>query len=256
MRKSVKKKSLKKSQNKNSFFLGFDEVKNYLKESRRYVYVIIGLFLLFTLVGFFVPLPQEIKNQLIQYFDALVNRTKGFGPLEMILYLFQNNVFASFLGLLGGVLFGVFPFINGIMNGFVLGFAANLSVINNGVFSLWRLFPHGIFELPALFISLGLGVRLGGKFLEKYFEVKGEVMQSLIILVITLPLILLVGVVYSFSLNSVNLAFFVLIVLLSFYFLRDEGLRKELKFSLNVFLYVVIPLLAIAAIIEGLFITL
>ena len=65
---------------------------------------------------------------------------------------------------------------------------------------LWRIFPHGIFELPAVFISLGLGLKLG-----------------------------------------------------TFIFQRNK-LKAFAEFfwnSLRVFLFIVLPLLIIAAIIEG-----
>jgi len=34
-------------------------------------------------------------------------------------------------------------------------------VQTDGFLSLWRLLPHGIFELPAVFISLGMGLKIG-----------------------------------------------------------------------------------------------
>lgn len=256
MKKGAENKKNFEKQEGFSFFVKFKETKSYLKSSRKYVYLICWIFLLFTFIGFFVPLPKEITSQLIQYFNSLVKQTESFGSVKMIAFLFQNNVFASFLGLLGGILFGIFPLFNGIMNGFVLGFAAKLSVTNNGLFSLWRLFPHGVFELPALFISLGIGLRLGGKFMEKYFKVKGELKQVGVMGAIVLPLLILIGFLFSVLNNYLSFVFFVSLVFLSYYFLKEEELRKEFKLALNVFLFIVFPLLVIAAIIEGLLITL
>lgn len=178
---------------------------DYIKESKNYIYGIIVIFLLFALLGFVVPLPEEIKVALIEYFKELVKETEGFNSREMIFFLFQNNVSASFFGLLLGVFMGIFPIFNSILNGFVLGFASKLSVVENGVFSLWRLFPHGIFELPALFISLGLGLKLG-----------------------------------------------------TFIFEKEKGKSFRIFFekSIKTFIFVIVPLLILAAIIEGILIVL
>ena len=69
--------------------------------------------------------------------------------------------------MIAGVIFGVFPILGAIGNGYLLGFVAVNAVKVDGVISLWRIFPHGIFELPAVFISLGLGLRLGSFIFQK-----------------------------------------------------------------------------------------
>jgi uncharacterized membrane protein SpoIIM required for sporulation len=234
MKKGVKKSKVKKKE-RQSLFESFTEVKEYLINSKKYVYLVVGLFFLFTLIGFFLQLPMEISEQLLEYFRELIEQTKDYGPAQMIWFLFQNNIFASFLGVIGGLLLGVFPLINGMMNGFVLGFAANLSVSQNGIFSLWRLFPHGIFELPALFISLGIGLRVGGKFLEKYWKVKGEINQAVVSLLISLPLLLFIAILYSTIGEYISFVFFILLAFVGFYFFKEAELRKEMKLALNTF---------------------
>jgi len=151
-----------KSKKLKGFSFFEDKVKlslDYIKESKSFIYVAISIFFLFSILGFFVPLPQNLSNEILQYFRSLVLETKGFGVFEMILFLFSNNSVSGFMGLFFGFFFGIFPILNAILNGFILGFAAMFSVSEGGILSLWRLFPHGIFELPAIFISLGLGIK-------------------------------------------------------------------------------------------------
>ncbi len=151
-----------KKKNFNLFYFIEEQYKisfKYILESKNFIYSVIGLFLLFSLIGFFIPLPDSLSLQILNYFKELVEKTKDFGLVEMILFLFNNNSLSSLVGIFSGPIFGILPFFNTIMNGFVLGFAAQISVTQNGISSLWRLFPHGIFELPALFISLGLGLK-------------------------------------------------------------------------------------------------
>ena len=99
-----------------------------------------------------------------------------------------------------GIFFGIFPLWFTLQNGYVLGFVSSISVGEAGIGSLWRIIPHGIFELPAIFISLGLGIKLG-----------------------------------------------------SFVFYKDsrKKFNEFLKNSLRVFIFIVIPLLVLAGIIEG-----
>jgi len=54
-----------------------------------------------------------------------------------------------------------------ISNGFIPGFVAAITVKQEGIWSLWRLLPHGIFEMPAIFISFGMGIKLGTFIFEK-----------------------------------------------------------------------------------------
>jgi uncharacterized membrane protein SpoIIM required for sporulation len=60
-----------------------------------------------------------------------------------------------------GVFFGVIPLFLIITNGYFVGFISLKSIQTDGILSLWKLLPHGILELFAVFISLGLGFRLG-----------------------------------------------------------------------------------------------
>jgi stage II sporulation protein M len=176
---------------------------SYISESKKFIYLAILFFFLFSFFGFFIPLPAEVSQQILGYFQELVLKTQDYGPLEMISFLFFNNTLATFIGLFSGAFFGIITFFNLIVNGFVLGFASNYSVAQNGFLSLFRLLPHGIFELPAIFLSLGLGLKLGSFFLDSYWK---------------------------------------------------KSFVKYFNNSIRVYFLIVIPLLIIAAIIEGLLI--
>jgi len=177
----------------------------FIKESKKFIFVIISIFLLFTLVGFFMPAPNSISAWIADYIKNIVNETSGFSLIQMISFIFFNNLKSSLAGMILGVFLGIFSILVALFNGYILGFVLSESVKTNGIFILWKLIPHGIFELPAVFISLGLGLRMGAKVL--FNRKKGE-------------------------------------------------LKKGFYNSLRVFLLVVIPLLIIAAIIEGLLIAL
>jgi len=197
----IKKKRTKKS--KNFLLDNYKSSLNYIKECKNFIYLIILIFFLSSVLGFFVPLPEQFQEEILKMLNEIFEKTEGFNQWQMIKFLFLNNFKSSFFGVIFGVIFGFFPLISDVVNGYLLGFVAKLVVAEQGFSILWRLFPHGIFELPAVFISLGMGLKLSTFIFEK---------------------------------NKV------------------KSLLKFFWNSLKVFILVVIPLLIIAAIIEGTFI--
>lgn len=178
----------------------FREAVSYLKESMIYFYIIIGLFLFSAIIGFMFPENFAFFDELLK---ELAEKTAGLGPGELTWFIFQNNVMSSLLGLIFGIVFGIFPVIEIVINGLLLGYVYFIASSAEGLGVIWMLVPHGIFELPAVFISLGMGLKLG-------------------------------------------------------MFVFSKGKKKEFimrfKKSLKVFLLIVLPLLIIAAVIEGILI--
>ncbi|MAG78954.1 hypothetical protein CMI40_01100 [Candidatus Pacearchaeota archaeon] len=173
---------------------------NYIKESKNFIYLIIGIFIVFILVGFFIPTPQSVVEQILKFIKELLEKTQNMSQGELIRFILLNNSQTSLFGIIFGVLLGIFPIIATIINGYLLGFVASISVEREGFIILWKLLPHGIFELPAIFISFGLGLKFG---------------------------------TFIFRKN------------------KSKSFREYLINSLRVFLFIILPLLIIAAIIEG-----
>lgn len=156
-------KKNKKSNDKNSF-LAENYLKSwkFIKESRKFIYTIILVFFCFALIGFFLPVPESFADEIMKMIEEIVRKTEGMSQFSLIKYIFLNNLQSSFLGLILGIFFGIFPVLFAAFNGYVLGFVALLAIEAEGGGVLWKLLPHGIFELPAVFISLGLGIKIGG----------------------------------------------------------------------------------------------
>lgn len=133
----------------------------YVKESRNFIYAVVIIFLVSFLAGFFVPAPEKITELIKSFIERLLQETEGMNSPELMRFIFLNNLKSSFSGLAFGFFLGIFPIVSAIMNGYLVGFVSILSVKSGGFLVLWRLFPHGIFELPAVFISLGLGLKFG-----------------------------------------------------------------------------------------------
>ncbi len=182
------------------FRKGYRESIDYIKESKNFIYSIIIVFLFFALIGFFIPAPPLLEQKILEFIEELLRKTQGMSTPELISFIFFNNLQSSFLGMVFGIFLGIFSVITTLANGYLLGFVASKTTEGEGIFVLWRLLPHGIFELPALFISLGLGLKLGS---------------------------------FAFKKNKL------------------ETLRDYLAKSMKVFFFVILPLLIIAAVIEG-----
>jgi len=170
---------------------------------------------------------------------GLVEKTEGLNALELTAFIFTNNTLSGLLALAFGIFFGVFPIFTIILNGYVVGFVANHAVANGGGFILWRLLPHGIFEIPAIMISAGFGLKIGFSLLYDFVKERKNISKNVSYFLI---LILLIFSVFSF----------IPIFIMS---LINNNLRKKFldNFfrSVRAFVFVVIPLLIIASIIEG-----
>lgn len=168
----------------------------YIRESKTPVYIILILFAFSALIGFVFPI---LFNQtILNFITQLAEQVKGLDFAGLLSYILQNNLRASFYGLILGLMLGIIPVINILVNGYILGFAGNMAVKEGGYLILLRVLPHGIFEIPALILSLSLGLKLGmwifQKNKKKYLEYNLE--NSLrVFLFIIIPLLIIAGII-------------------------------------------------------------
>lgn len=176
----------------------------YLIDSQNFIAFMFVLILFFFIIG--ILFPVFFKEQIISFFLSLEDQIISLNPIELILFIFNNNIKSSFFILILGTFIGVFPLIMIAVNGYMIGFILHYAIYSSGIFIIWKLFPHGIFEFPAVLISAGLGLRLG------------------------------YDLVFNFvSKNK-----------------KTNSFRKNIFESLKTFVLIILPLLIIAAIIEGL----
>jgi stage II sporulation protein M len=97
--------------------------------------------------------------------------------------IFLQNLMASAIAWLGGLILGILPFFMVLVNGFVLGYVilyvANVSERfgESIVLLVAGLIPHAIFELPAFLLAAVLGLSLGLDWLGQ--EARGQRLQTL-----------------------------------------------------------------------------
>lgn len=170
----------------------------YLHSSIPYILAVIGVFFASILFGFLFP---SLFAQFDEILRGIIDETAGLSTGGLIWYIFANNLQSTLYGMLFGVAFGIFPLAATVLNGVLIGYVLNLSYAYSGLSDFWRLLPHGIFELPAVFISLGLGIRLGTFifYRNKLSALKYNLRNSLLVfLLVILPLLIIAAIIEGF----------------------------------------------------------
>ncbi|MCK4650290.1 stage II sporulation protein M [Candidatus Pacearchaeota archaeon] len=194
-------------------------IKNYLKcweffcKTRWFFVFGFGIFALTFLIGF--AFPVFFRAEIFGIVKGLVLAIEGKNTLELIGFIFLNNLQASFMAMALGILFGFFPMMTCIVNGYLLGFVAREAVMTDGIFMMWKIFPHGIFELPAVMFSIGIGFRLGWSVVSDGWHMVSGKRKT-----------------------------------------RENGLGYNFREGLRFFVFVIVPLLVVAGVIEGILVKL
>ena len=144
----------------NFFIDQYKKCWGFLKESRWYVVFALGVFAVMFLVGF--TYPQFFRAEIFDFIEGLRAMFEGKGVADMIGIIFFNNLKASFFAVVLGIGIGIFPLVTVVINGYLLGFVSREAVNIGGLSALLLLVPHGIFELPAVIFSIGIGLKIGG----------------------------------------------------------------------------------------------
>ncbi len=99
---------------------------------------------------------------------AFVKTFAGLPRLKLAGAIFINNAAKTLLAILLGALAGVVPGFFLLANGVALGIAWSLSASARGAwFSLLTLLPHGVLELPAVFLGTSIGLLIGVETLKR-----------------------------------------------------------------------------------------
>lgn len=209
---------------------------NYIKESKNYILFIISAFIFSALLG--AIFSSELDSILKPFLKDLLAQIEGMGTYRLIIFILQNNAQTAFFAMFLGMFFGIFPFINSIVNGLTLGYVLNNVWEVSGISEFWRILPHGIFELPAVFLALGLGSKLGFDFVKHFVKHYWKDNKLLVIFGILLPVIIFIPLVFDKKFNR-----------------REAGLfLRRFKNSVISYFSIIFPLLILAAIIEGILI--
>jgi len=144
-------------------FMSRQERRDYLIRLRPYFGASVLLFGAGTIIGLMAVYHfPELGDYFKETIAAFVKTFAGLPRLKLAGAIFINNAAKTLLSILLGALLGIVPGFFLLANGVALGVAWSLSASMRGAwFSLLSLLPHGILELPAVFLGTSIGMLIG-----------------------------------------------------------------------------------------------
>lgn len=162
-------------------------LRNVRSELSKLKFYILAAVLLFSLGVYQGYTSNELDELLLQVVNEAFGEmgdkiaSSDNPTMASILLIFLNNVRAILFMMIFGLIAGVFPVLstwfNGVLVAFVLRMqeAAGASMYDM-IFK--GLLPHGLLELPVIFIAAGYGIRLGMTVIRRIFPSQREKLQT------------------------------------------------------------------------------
>lgn len=188
------------------FFMSREDQRAYAAQLMPYLARSAALFLIGIAGGLFiVRQAPELADQFIRNLAAFVKGFAGMPPWQLAIAIFLNNSVKTLIAILAGTLLGIVPTVFLMANGAALGVAFSLSVHTRGLWtSLASIAPHGVIELPAVFLGTSIGLYLGAHALRKLRkQSKRSLAQEIVyglkfFCAVIVPLLLLAALVEAF----------------------------------------------------------
>lgn len=136
---------------------------SYLKDIKINFFVITLVFFLSTALGVFhSSMDPEYAMQSLDEVSELFDIIKDLSPIGIMLFIFFNNAIKSLIILMLGIGFGILPLLFIAYNGYIIGVVVYIVSGEYGfMYVLSAILPHGIIELPMVFISAAIGLKMG-----------------------------------------------------------------------------------------------
>ena len=222
------------------------EYPQIFRQYLRYTLAATGIFVLGGLAGMFVTLsnPDFMRDFLgpamvrtIEKHEMWTHSVVAAAPQESS-FIMTNNMTVSFMTFAGGITAGLWTLFQLFFNGMLMGVIGVACAMNEMSLKLWSFVaPHGVLELPAIFIAGGAGLRLAQALLfpgtlsrRDSLAVGGN--ESVRLLVGVIPMLIVAGMIEGFfSPSSVPVASkFMLAATLFAMFVAylSRGWRKQL----------------------------
>ena len=132
------------------------EIKEALIENKKIFYILIILFSIGFIIAYIVA--DDIAPVLMPILkEALTGGNVTSIDAFSIMF---HNLKSAITIFIASIFFGIFAVISTITNGFVVGFMAGHTIksFNSLIIFLALIIPHGVIEIPALFLSCASGI--------------------------------------------------------------------------------------------------
>jgi stage II sporulation protein M len=182
----------------------FMEAAWHARRAKTSVYLAIVVFVAGMAAGLLFPSRFEV---LLDSLRIIAERLRGKGAGATVIVIFLRNFSAVTFSLLSGALLGIVPVIAAGVNGALAGVVVSYGVKTGLLAVLGRLLPHGIFELPAIFLSWGMGIWLGAWPLRRdVHETFWERLRGALIVLFSfiVPLLMIAAVIEGLNISALT----------------------------------------------------
>jgi stage II sporulation protein M len=140
-----------------------EECRSYVSELRPQIKTSLLFFAIGMVAGLMIVLRfPQLTDQFGENIANFVKIFHGLPRFQLAAAIFFNNATKTLLAIVLGALFGVVPGIFLLANGLALGVVFTLATHAKGFWlTLLGILPHGIIELPAVFLGTSIGLLLG-----------------------------------------------------------------------------------------------
>ncbi|MBM2803302.1 MAG: hypothetical protein HW419_1195 [Deltaproteobacteria bacterium] len=144
----------------------YQQLRAYWHRLRPYLITSIVLFSVGVVVGLLIVNRfPHMMDSVEESLGAFIRQFRGLPKLELAAAIFLNNSVKTLAVALLGIFFGLVPAVFLIVNGAALGVVLSLSTQSRGIWlSLLSIVPHGVLELPAVFLGTAIGLMMGASF--------------------------------------------------------------------------------------------
>lgn len=136
----------------------YPELLKDLISIRKVILIAAGIFLLGIVLG--IAYHASFDQMMLSFMEMAKRITTRRG-ISLMAAIFLRNSLSSLIAIVSGYIFGIFPAFSALSNGVIIGVTMTHLEASKMTLALLLLIPHGIFELPAMFISWGLGIWRG-----------------------------------------------------------------------------------------------
>lgn len=177
----------------------------YIWGLKYYLLAIVLIFAAFYAIGYIAVMTvPDMGNTVVSNFRQEVSPLKELSPVGLMLGIFANNALKCLLVMVLGLAFGIAPVLFIVANGLILGIVVGVTMRSTSLlYVLVGVVPHGVIELPMVFISAAIGLKLGVDVLKallgKKENVVDKLVESLLVYIVWIfPLLFLAAFVETF----------------------------------------------------------
>ena len=151
-------------------------IKNFFKENQIFFYTSFFLFVFFIIISFFIPIDEPTRYIIL---DSLKQKVLSvYSQNNWILFknIFLNNLLVSFIILVSWFFLSLFWVLILFSNVFSVLLLSSVVLQKTTISELLlSLLPHGIFEISAILLTLGLALKISLVLIKKVWNWKENI---------------------------------------------------------------------------------